>query len=127
MEWARQWQEYNQERSKAEAERKTRTPRPPRQLPGALTILRDYVHREGVGTLIGYPRRPPEMPHPAQYKLTNHPALGGNVTGDQGGHDFLKNTRRSLPAKGFARTVLTFVPPYTIGFLAWAITSGDLQ
>lgn len=142
MEWAKRWQEYNMSRTSgdAEAQRAAAQPgaAPSRKLPGALSTLARFVRAEGVTTLIGFPQRPPATPHTAQYKLVNHPALGGSLQSDAGGHDIHRNQRRaqtervqmgwrSLSKGQLVRRVFTIVPPYTLGFLAWAITSGDLS
>lgn len=126
MDWAKQWQTYNAEQA-ANPSSKT-TARPPTQLPGAVSILRRFVRKEGITTLIGFPRRPPVVPHTAKFKLSNHPALGGSVTGDQGGNEIKKTARKAPQVRASVlRRIFTIVPPYTIGFLAWAITSGDLK
>lgn len=114
--WAKDWKAYHSYKASSSSPRSLK---PPNKLPSAISCIREVVWKEGVSI---FAKGRLSERKGSQTALLSHPALGGGLDNQTTG--FQTTARRITSRSG---KILRFCPPFSVGFLIFAIYSGDLR
>ncbi|GAA5896677.1 hypothetical protein JCM8208_004263 [Rhodotorula glutinis] len=109
-------------------------------MPSARLLVRDAFRRYGTSTFLFAPRatlqeldarsaKPSPSPSPLSKPLPARPAKVGPTRLSARGREAAEALKRQTSGGGWRKgaRILSYVPPYAIGFFIYAVTAGDLK
>ncbi|KPV73997.1 uncharacterized protein RHOBADRAFT_54573 [Rhodotorula graminis WP1] len=109
-------------------------------MPSARVLVRDACRRYGASTFLFAPRatlqeldarssKPSPSPSPLAKPLPTRPVKVGPTRLSARGREAAEAVKRQASGGGWRKgaRILTYIPPYAIGFFVYAVTAGDLK